>query len=139
MNSPPDVAQIFHLPSTPFRNNMLWGTQPCYFRVLHTIAFFMRYTTLLFQSHICRCRSYSVIHNPVVSGFYIPDTGIFSSLSCWHHLSHENQLTEHSCFHDDHASPQALIPVIPSVLFKYAIIAHFFKIWHLVLTSNRNA
>lgn len=79
MNSPPDVAQIFHLPSTPFRNNMLWGTQPCYFRVLHTIAFFMRYTTLLFQSHICRCRSYSVIHNPVVSGFYIPDTGIFSS------------------------------------------------------------
>ena len=27
-----------------------------------------------------------------------------------------NQLTEYSCFRDDHASPQALIPVIPSVL-----------------------
>ena len=27
-----------------------------------------------------------------------------------------NQPTEYSCFHDDHASPQALIPVIPSVL-----------------------
>ena len=26
------------------------------------------------------------------------------------------QLTEYSCFRDDHASPQALIPVIPSVL-----------------------
>ena len=122
MNSPPDVAQIFHLPSTTFRNNMLWGTQPCYFRVLHTIAFFMRYTTLLFLGSIRlspQATDY-MVYTPVISGPHTPNTGIFSSLSCWHHLSHENQLTEHSCFHDDHASPQALIPVIPSVLaFRY--------------------
>ena len=80
------------------------------------------YTTLLFLGSIRlspQATDY-MVYTPVISGPHTPNTGIFSSLSCWHHLSHENQLTEHSCFHDDHASPQALIPVIPSVLaFRY--------------------
>ena len=41
---------------------------------------------------------------------------VFSSPKRWCHLSRDYQPTEYSCFHDDHASPQALIPVIPSVL-----------------------
>ena len=42
---------------------------------------------------------------------------VFSSQKVLVATSHiTNQPTEYSCFHDDHASPQALIPVIPSVL-----------------------
>ena len=55
---------------------------------------------------------------------------VFSSPKRWCHLSRDYQPTEYSCFHDDHASPQALIPAIPSVLVfislaMCAIIAHF--------------
>ena len=56
---------------------------------------------------------------------------VFSSQKVLVATSHiTNQPTEYSCFHDDHASPQALIPAIPSVLVfislaMCAIIAHF--------------
>ena len=72
-----------------------------------------------------------MVYNPVISGWYIPRTGIFSSPKVLVATSHiTNQPTEYSCFHDDHASPQALIPAIPSVLVfislaMCAIIAHF--------------
>ena len=104
----------------------LRGIQPCYFWALYTLALLVKRWP--FGIHPCyfwalyaspQATDY-MVYTPVISGPHTPNTGIFSSLSCWHHLSHENQLTEHSCFHDDHASPQALIPVIPSVLaFRY--------------------
>ena len=58
-----------------------------------------------------------MVYTPAFSGFHTPDTGIFSSPKVLVVASDPtNQPTEYSCFHDDHASPQALIPVIPSVL-----------------------
>ena len=75
------------------------GIHPCYFRALYADSFLE-----------------PQVYTPVISGFYTPNTGIFSSLSAGDNSHLTNQLTEYSCFHDDHASPQALIPVIPSVL-----------------------
>ena len=47
---------------------------------------------------------------------------VFSSQKVLVATSHiTNQPTEYSCFHDDHASPQALIPAIPSVLISYCV------------------
>ena len=58
-----------------------------------------------------------MVYTPAFSGFHTPDTGIFSSPKVLVAASDTtNQPTEYSCFHDDQASPQALIPVIPSVL-----------------------
>ena len=70
------------------------------------------YTTLLFLGGVYPARVFSSPKVLVVAS----DT--------------TSQPTEYSCFHDDHASPQALIPAIPSVLVfislaMCAIIAHF--------------
>ena len=57
-----------------------------------------------------------MVYNPVIQGWCIPSTGIQFPQGAGRRLSRKNQLTEYSCFRDDQASPQALIPVIPSVL-----------------------
>ena len=95
----------------------------------------MGYTTLLFQG-ITHHSLFYAVYNPVVSEPYMPLPQLFCDTQpcrfrvlytrhrhgysvpqrCRYHLSHDYQPTEYSCFHDDHASPQALIPVIPSVL-----------------------
>ena len=59
------------------------------------------YTTLLFPGGVYQAQVFS---SPKV-------------LVATSHIT--NQPTEYSCFHDDHASPQALIPAIPSVLVFY--------------------
>ena len=47
---------------------------------------------------------------------------VFSSQKVLVATSHiTNQPTEYSCFRDDQASPQALIPAIPSVLISYCV------------------
>ena len=86
------------------------GIQPYYFRASYTFACpSLGYTAIsgLYIPHIATLMRHSGVYNPVISGFYTPDTGIFSSLKCWRHLSRNYQLTESSCFHDDRASPQA--------------------------------
>jgi hypothetical protein len=74
--------------------------------------------------------SWLLVYNPVISGWCIPSTGIQFPKVLVVASDPTNQPTEYSCFHDDHASPQALIPAIPSVLVfislaMCAIIAHF--------------
>ena len=67
--------------------------------------------------------SFAMVYNPVISGWYIPisgwyipSTGIQFPKALVVASDPTNQPTEYSCFRDDQASPQALIPVIPSVL-----------------------
>ena len=92
------------------------------------------YTTLLFPDGVyppaaagAERRRYTTLLFP--GGVY--PAQVFSSQKVLVATSHiTNQPTEYSCFHDDHASPQALIPAIPSVLVfislaMCAIIAHF--------------
>ena len=83
----------------------LRGIQPCYFWALYACLLkrqIIWYTPLSFQGLIHPTQAYSVPES----------AGIISHMI--------DQPTESSCFHDDHASPQALIPVIPSVLaFRY--------------------
>ena len=78
------------------------------------------YSTLFFSGWCIPPLKFNVRHlmvyNPVISGWCIPSTGIQFPQGAGRHLSRDCQPTEYSCFRDDHASPQALIPVIPSVL-----------------------
>ena len=104
----------------------LRGIQPCYFWALYTLALLVKRWPFGIQPcyfwalYACLLKRQIIWYTPLSFQGLIHPTQAYSVLSCWHHLSHENQLTEHSCFHDDHASPQALIPVIPSVLaFRY--------------------
>ena len=63
----------------------------------------------------------NMVYNPVISGWYIPSTGIQFPKALVVASDPTNQPTEYSCFRDDQASPQALIPVIPSVLASYCV------------------
>ena len=68
------------------------------YRVRQDCSKLQRYTTLLFLGGVYPAQVFSSPKVLVAAS----DT--------------TNQPTEYSCFHDDQASPQALIPVIPSVL-----------------------
>ena len=94
----------------------------------------LRYTTLLFPGGVYQARKQirRLAWGIQPCNFWVVYTRNRYSVpqSAGRHLSRDYQLTEYSCFHDDHASPQALIPVIPSVLVfislaMCAIIAHF--------------
>ena len=94
---------------------------------------FMVYNPVISGWCIPKCKvilSWLLVYNPVISGWCIPSTGIQFPKVLVVASDPTNQPTEYSCFHDDHASPQALIPAIPSVLVfislaMCAIIAHF--------------
>ena len=78
------------------------GIQPCFFRGL------IPPTDMAHGIYPCYFRALYTQHRHIQ---FPKDAGITSHMI--------NQLTEYSCFHDNHASPQALIPVIPSVLIFY--------------------
>ena len=104
---------------------MVNGIQPCYSGVAY--ARFGRkgctqqwYTTLLFRGGV-----YPAVTEMTTRLWYttllfrggVYPAQVFSSQKVLVATSHiTNQPTEYSCFHDDQASPQALIPAIPSVL-----------------------
>ena len=78
------------------------------------------YTTLLFRGGV-----YPAVTEMTTRLWYttllfrggVYPAQVFSSPKVLVATSHiTNQPTEYSCFHDDQASPQALIPAIPSVL-----------------------
>ena len=130
---------LFHLYNGNIEPN---GIQPCYFLVVYTGAILA--STM--RRGIQPCYFWAVYTRPsrqkeAVSGIqpcysgvvYTSDGGggiqpcYFRTLYTQHrHIQFPkvlvvasdptNQPTEYSCFHDDHASPQALIPAIPSVL-----------------------
>ncbi len=94
------IAQyLLHLYNGNIESN---GIQPRYFGVVYTAP------------QIQRAASYGI--QPCY--FWVVYTRHRYSVpqSAGRRLSRDYQQTEYSCFHDDHASPQALIPVIPSVL-----------------------
>ena len=123
-------------------STMRRGIQPCYFWAVYTAST----RRLAAHAGIQPCYFWAVYTHPsrqkeAVSGIqpcyfgvvYTSDGGggiqpcYFRTLYTQHrHIQFPkvlvvasdptNQPTEYSCFHDDHASPQALIPVIPSVL-----------------------
>ena len=78
------------------------GIQPCFFRGL------IPPTDMAHGIYPCYFRALYTQHRHIQ---FPKDAGITSHVI--------DQPTEYSCFHDDHASPQALIPVIPSVLIFY--------------------
>ena len=94
------IAQyLLHLYNGNIESN---GIQPRYFGVVYTAPQIQRAASCGIQP----CYFWVVYTRHRYS---VPQ-------SAGRRLSRDYQQTEYSCFHDDHASPQALIPVIPSVL-----------------------
>ena len=84
----------------------LRGIQPCYFLAVYTSQ-----SPYYLDSYGIQPCYFWVVYT--LNRYSVPQ-------SAGRRLSRDYQQTEYSCFHDDHASPQALIPVIPSVLaFRY--------------------